>query len=42
MDCITGLKRRVLSGEKPKLDGERGWTLLQWRGLPVGFLKTGT
>ena len=42
MDVDEALARRVLSGEKPKLDGERGWTLLQWRGLPVGFLKTGT
>ena len=42
MDVDEALARRVLSGEKPKLDGERGWTLLQWHGLPVGFLKTGT
>lgn len=30
---------RFLEGKRPELGGERGWTLVTFRGLPLGFVK---
>jgi len=40
--CEVGedMARKILNGEKPKLTGgEKGWTLAQYHGLPLAFLK---
>ena len=31
--------KRVLNGERPELEGEKGWTLLTYKDLPLNFQK---
>lgn len=35
----AGRAERFLAGERPELDGERGWTLATYQNLPLGFVK---
>ena len=39
MELDDVFARRYLAGEALPCDGEKGWTLIQWRGLPLGWGK---
>ena len=39
MKLDDDLARRYLAGEALPCDGEKGWTLIRWRGLPLGWGK---